>query len=88
MEERKYVCNEAGRCPVCGSSNLEWGNSDCTGDYINYEWTCKDCGAEGCEWYKLVFDGHEVATPFAIDEKGNPIDYENESVNDYILPNE
>ena len=86
MEERKYVCNEAGRCPVCGGRNLGWGDSDCTGDYMSYEWTCEDCGAEGCEWYKLVFDGHEVNQQTVTEDGYSEYNYEN--VNDYILSEE
>ena len=48
-------------------------------NYLGYEYECEDCGAQGQEWYRLVFDGHEIY---------NKETQEYEAVNDYILPEE
>lgn len=45
-------------CPVCGSTNLtfgEWEHLD-NGAVISFE--CEDCGSSGTEGYDLVFDGN------------------------------
>lgn len=84
MEERKYVCNEQGVCPVCGAHSLMWGDSDFTGDYIGYSWECEECHAQGTEWYKMVFDGHEVDVETQTEEGYSEYNYDN--VNDYIAP--
>ncbi len=76
MEKRKFVCNEAGVCPICGSFHLSWGDSDYTSDYLKYEWICEDCNAEGCEWYKLIFDGHEVNNPDTNENEDVVLNYE------------
>ena len=73
----KFVSNKCGVCPVCGKYILNWGNSDISDNYIGYEYVCDNCGAEGTEYYKLVFDGHEVY---------NKKNYEYDNVNDYLLP--
>lgn len=72
--EKKYKQNEQGVCPVCGYDNLDWGSMELEGNYLYYEWVCTRCQTEGKEWYKLVFDGHDVILP----------DGESENVNRYI----
>lgn len=84
MEKEKYLINEEGTCPVCKERDFYWGDSECTGDCIWYEWECNHCHAQGREWYRLVFDGHSVLVNEK-DECGN--DYTSwEDVNDYKLP--
>lgn len=84
MKEMKYKSNEQGVCPVCGSTNLSWGDSECVGDYMYYNWSCLDCQTEGQEWYELVFRGHEVSMQ-TINENGYS-EYHYDSVNEYIEP--
>ena len=79
MKEKKFKKNAKGVCPMCGSYNLNWGDSDINDNYLGYEYECEDCGAQGQEWYRLVFDGHEIY---------NKETQEYEAVNDYILPEE
>lgn len=74
--EKKFLSNEQGICPVCGKCNLGWGDMEVDGNYLFYEWECEDCHAQGKEWYKMVFDGHNVILPDGTDE----------NVNDYIVP--
>lgn len=52
--------NEQGKCPKCRSDNLEYGAISLEGDMAYYPYTCKDCGQQGEEWYKLEFAGHNV----------------------------
>lgn len=47
---------EAGQCPVCNSYALDYGDYDWEDNSIGYLFSCADCGAEGTEWYNLVFD--------------------------------
>ena len=77
--ENKYKSNMCGVCPVCGSRDLRWGDSDCNGDYIGYEYECGECHINGTEWYRLVFDGHEVEE---YDAETDTYNWEN--VNDYL----
>lgn len=79
MEKQKYVSNRQGECPVCGSCELTYKDSGYLEDYISFEYECKKCGTEGAEWYKLVFDGHEVY-------RKTEDDYDYEDVDKYIIP--
>lgn len=78
MEKKKFVCNCEGVCPVCGSKNLDWGFSEFNGEEMGYDYNCRDCGAEGTEYYKLVFNGHVVYHNDTLEDT--------EDVNDYIAP--
>lgn len=44
-----------GKCPKCGSENLEWGNQENDGEMLGYEFECNDCGTEGIDWYELNY---------------------------------
>jgi len=50
----------AGFCPVCGQSNLEYGNPIPYNDNLFYPWTCKSCGSNGREMYYVEFIGHHT----------------------------
>lgn len=58
----KKLFNEAGKCPFCGSDDLDYGAMEPEDDMIYYPWTCKDCGKHGEEWYTMTFEGHNVET--------------------------
>ena len=54
-------------CPVCGCSFLYPDGSSCYDgeqiveeNNIGYRFTCKNCGCEGTEWHRAVFDGYAV----------------------------
>lgn len=47
--------NCLGHCPKCGSDNLEYGNTELSGESIAYEFECRECGCEGEEWYNLTY---------------------------------
>jgi len=51
--------SEAERCPVC-AANLDYGCSETHDNLIVYPWSCGKCGAEGKEYGKISFDGHNV----------------------------
>lgn len=78
MEKKKFVCNCEGICPVCGGRNLNWDTSRSDGEEMGYDYTCRDCGAQGTQYYKLVFSGHVVYCSDTIENT--------EDVNDYIVP--
>lgn len=48
------------RCPFCDGENLSWGNADVDENSYYYEYTCHDCGADGREWYDLVFSENKA----------------------------
>ena len=47
----------SGTCHACGSENLWYEGYVFKSDYIRYEYECRDCGAQGEEWYKLTYIG-------------------------------
>lgn len=55
-------------CPHCGSKNLSYGNGNLTDDYYIYDFSCRDCGAEGIEYNLLTFCGYEYNTPKDLEE--------------------
>lgn len=57
---RKHFEGQAGVCPKCGSSKLEYGDMDADGDSLAYAFDCLDCGTHGHEVYNLTFAFHEV----------------------------
>lgn len=55
--------NEQGKCPKCDDTNLDYGAIRFEdGNMCYFPWTCKKCGMEGEEWYKLEFQGHNIYT--------------------------
>lgn len=72
----KVKSNKVGVCPVCNKESLEFG---CIDPYFNYyPWVCKECHAQGEEWYELKFIGHSV-----VNEEGELIEIE-----DYMIESE
>jgi len=55
-----------GKCPKCGSENLDYGISEID-NQLFYPVECKDCGFTGREWYDLTFTGFT-------DENGDDIE--------------
>lgn len=68
----KITSNNAGECPFCGESNLEYGAIRLEGDMCYFPWECLTCEHIGEEWYSLKFIGHNV-----IDENGDNIELNN-----------
>ena len=44
-----------GKCPKCGSENLEYGSTVLDGESLGYKFECKDCNCQGTEWYNLEY---------------------------------
>jgi Zn ribbon nucleic-acid-binding protein len=69
--EKTKIKQEADHCPKCGASDNKMlydrriADDDSVG--IGYEYNCLECGFEGQEWHKLVFDIHT-------DKEGIPIE--------------
>ena len=48
--------NESGRCPMCGSYDLDYDALELgMGGDVYYPWTCLECGATGDEYYDISF---------------------------------
>ena len=53
--------HEEGKCPVCGSTNVTYGDFEFFEDNgAYYNMTCNNCKAEYREAYDLVFDQHYI----------------------------
>lgn len=69
-EDNNKMSNEQGKCPFCGSMDLEYETLQTEdGDMVYYPWTCTSCGHKGEEWYNLTFVGHNVE-----DNDGNMVE--------------
>ena len=52
---KKPKFQEAGKCPNCGSENLDYGDYELEGETISYEFTCDDCGTYSKEYFNLTY---------------------------------
>lgn len=76
----KVKSNKVGVCPVCNKASLEYDRVEMGIDpeFDYYPWYCKECHAQGEEWYVLKFMGHSI-----VDEDGELIEIE-----DYMVESE
>lgn len=44
-----------GRCPICGSENVDYEGSYLSNNSYIYDARCGDCGNEFSEYYDLVY---------------------------------
>lgn len=44
-----------GKCPVCGSDNITYGDSVLEDTSLGYEFICNACHTEAIEWFDLVY---------------------------------
>ena len=49
-----------GHCPKCGSADLNYGESELSGESIYYEADCNECKSFLHEWYDLKFSGFDL----------------------------
>lgn len=49
---------EPGKCPKCGSENLNYGSVEIESESLMYPYDCEDCKFEGQEWYNIEFSTH------------------------------
>lgn len=67
-----------GKCPYCGSTNLEYEDDAREprvaeyDDYVSYGWHCKDCGKDGQEIFGMEFIGHDL---YRDDENDSQTDF-------------
>ena len=54
----KIITGEEGKCPKCNSEDLEYEDSDISGEGASYYYICNDCGFKGIEWYNITFSNH------------------------------
>lgn len=55
MENEDILTGGQGRCPVCGSYDLEYNDIEhINHNNIYYPFTCNNCGTIGKEWFTLV----------------------------------
>ncbi len=52
MEKKGY---EVGKCPICGSIDLEYEACEHETGFLYYPVECKKCGATGKEFYNINF---------------------------------
>ena len=55
ISKKKEIEQEPGKCPKCGSFDIEYGSTEIDGDNLGYEFSCEKCGAYGLEWYTLEY---------------------------------
>jgi len=60
MAQHKSFDTEASVCPVCGNTELTYGDSELRDELYVYDWACAECGASGEEQYRLEFVGMVV----------------------------
>lgn len=46
---------EQGRCPYCGSENIDWGFAEPVDNMMSYPMTCNKCGKKSIEWYEMIY---------------------------------
>lgn len=51
---------DTNKCPICGSTNVEYGNSKYYDEAIGYEVYCNDCEEHWEEIYDLTFAGISI----------------------------
>jgi hypothetical protein len=56
------MTNEQGKCANCGSQNINYIVYHVEENEIEHIYECRDCGAEGHEYYDLVFRENLEAT--------------------------
>ena len=44
-----------GKCPYCGSTNIEYCDTNFEDGFLYHEFICNDCNKVSEEWYKLEF---------------------------------
>ena len=52
MEKKGY---QEGKCPICGSRDLEYSSVELETGFLYYPVTCKKCGGTGREYYNIEF---------------------------------
>ena len=53
---KKLIVKEC-TCPVCGSSEIDYGDSELNDDVMSYSCDCRKCGTYWSEDFALVFCG-------------------------------
>lgn len=54
--------NESGRCPICGSRDIEYEHSEQQDNFMVYPQTCMSCRTTWNEWCKIEFSGNYQIT--------------------------
>lgn len=65
MTKEKTAQN--GKCPVCGSYDLEYGDSYPQGNKLFYEFTCNNCGVSGDEQWDLT-NGKTIVSEIELEQ--------------------
>jgi len=48
---------QPGVCPICGSENVSYGDSEIQDSGLRYEFHCDNCSLDAWEWYELEYTG-------------------------------
>lgn len=63
MKVKDDLSNRQGECPHCMEVGcLDYDAVQFVDDQCYFPWTCKECGLQGEEWYRLEFNGHNIIT--------------------------
>jgi hypothetical protein len=54
MREIEKRCE--GYCPICGSDDLDYYNTEIEDCWVRYEFTCNACKNDAIEWYRMQYD--------------------------------
>ena len=74
---KKLIVKEC-TCPRCGSSMVDYGNSELNDDVMSYPCECNDCGATWNEDFALTFCGISRVYDKDGNKLGNVIDLKGE----------
>lgn len=70
MEKPKYTVEE-GKCPFCGTNDLEWEDTDVDGYIYSHDCSCNKCHHHFKIYYVMTFDGISFD-----DDEGNFHDFD------------
>lgn len=59
LTQKITLTNRVGVCPICASTNLDFGYNDISDEWMCSEWKCPECKATGRQCYKIQFDTHD-----------------------------
>ena len=58
IHELKCLSEEGGKCPYCGSDELDDTHTELDGEDVKYYVKCASCGRNYVEIYTLTFGGN------------------------------
>lgn len=75
--KKKLIVREC-TCPICGSSKVDYGDSEVNDDIMSYHCVCEYCDAQWYEDFALTFCGISKVYDKDGNKLGNVIDLKGE----------